>query len=478
MNRIKRIRSAISLALVMMIPCWQAGILPVQARDNADGEKTSAPVEDLRIKNPLINISRDVTLENGLRVIVSEDHSTPVASMVIVYDVGARDEKKGKSGFAHLFEHMMFEGSDNVPKGEFFKHIQSAGGSLNASTHEGYTDYYIKVPSNQIELAFWLESDRMRSLKVTEENFKNQLETVKEEKRLRIDNKPYVPAELELEELIFDNWSNAHPVIGYYEDLEASSVEDVKKFFDTYYVPNNAVLAVVGDVDSDQIEALAKKYFGGIAKGPDPERPKVEEPEQKSPKYLKVKDKHAKLPAFWLAWKAPARREKDSYVLNLLQGVLSMGPSSRLYRRLVKEDQIALTVSCSYEERRGPSNISFFVLTKPGNDPEKVKKVLMEEINKVKTDKVSDEELEKAKNHILKLLFSSGSYYSLQGSLGRAENIAQNAAFFGKPDLVNEDINTYLSLTADDLKRVANQVFSENGVTTVDVVPDSGKLVQ
>ncbi|HMO23562.1 MAG TPA: insulinase family protein, partial [Candidatus Melainabacteria bacterium] len=179
---------------------------------NPASAETADQLTDLQIKNPLIPITRDFKLDNGMRVIVSEDHSTPVASMVIIYDVGARDEIKGKSGFAHLFEHMMFEGSENVPKGEFFKYIQSAGGSLNA--HEGYTDYYVKVPSNQLELAFWLESDRMRSLKVTEENFKNQLDTVKEEKRLRIDNKPYVPAELEMEDLVFDNWSNAHPVIG------------------------------------------------------------------------------------------------------------------------------------------------------------------------------------------------------------------------------------------------------------------------
>lgn len=460
----------ISLSTMLIALGCQLGIVPP-----AHGIEASKPVPtgklELKIKKPLIDVTRDFTLKNGLRVIVSEDHSTPVASMVIVYDVGARDELKGKSGFAHLFEHMMFEGSENVPKGEFFKYVQSAGGELNASTHEGFTDYYVKIPSNQIELAFWLESDRMRSLKVTEENFKNQLETVKEEKRLRIDNKPYVPAELEMEELIFDNWTNAHPVIGYYEDLEASTADDAKRFFNTYYVPNNAVMAVVGDVNADDIEKLANKYFGTIQRGKTPPKPIVDEPEQKEPKLLKVKDKHATQTAFWLAWKAPAKREKDSYVLNLLQGVLAMGPSSRLYRRLVKEDQVALTVSCNYEERRGPSNINFLVLPSPGKDPEKIKAILLEEINKVKEEPISEAELEKAKNHILKLLFSSGSYYSLQGTLGRAENLAQNAAFFGKPDLVNEDIDTYLSLSAEDLKRVAQKVFTQNGITTVDVIP-------
>ena len=467
----------LSLILALSLVISQGTILAPALAESASEEKPKGanPPADLKIKNPLINISSDFTLENGLRVIVSEDHSTPVASMVIVYDVGARDEVKGKSGFAHLFEHMMFEGSENVAKGEFFKYVQSAGGNVNASTHEGYTDYYMKLPSNQIELAFWLESDRMKSLKVTEENFQNQLETVKEEKRLRIDNKPYVPAELEMEELVFDNWSNSHPVIGYFEDLEASSVEDVKKFFNTYYVPNNAVCAIVGDVDSLEIERLAKKYFGPIPKGAEPPRPNVEEPKQTTRKSLKVQDKHAKLPGFWLAWKAPQRRDPDSYCLNLLQGILAMGPSSRLYQRMVKNDQVALSVSCNYEERRGPSNINFFVLVKPGNKPGDLKNILLEEINKVKEGEISKVELEKAKNHMLKLLFSSGSYYSLQGSLGRAENIAQNASFFGKPNLVNEDIERYLKLTVDDLVRVANSVFTEDGITVVDVVPGDGK---
>ena len=465
-------KKVLSLALSLTQLTFTTGLLINTSSQAANAQaKSSEAKSGPTIKNPLIQVTKDFTLDNGLRVIVSEDHSTPVASMVIIYDVGARDEVKGKSGFAHLFEHMMFEGSDNVPKGDFFKYVQAAGGTVNAATHEGYTDYYIKLPSNQIELAFWLESDRMKSLKVTEENFNNQLETVKEEKRLRVDNKPYVPAELEMEELVFDNWANSHPTIGYFEDLEASTAKDAKKFFDTYYVPNNAVMTIVGDVDSANIEKLAKKYFGTIAKGKEPPKPNVEEIVQKTPKSLIVKDKHAKLPAFWLAWKAPQRRDKDSYVLNLIQGVLGMGPSSRLYRRLVKEDKVALGVSSSYEERRGPSNINFFVLTKPGNNPDDVKKIVLEEIQKVKDGKITEQELQKAKNHILKLLFSSNSYYSLQGSLGKAQNLAQNALFFGKPDLVNEDIDIYLKLTTKDLVRVANKVFTKNGITTVDVVP-------
>src|SRR5277367_3326066 len=205
------------------------------------------PIRAADFKSPLIPVSKDFKLANGLRVVISEDHSVPVAALAIVYDVGARNERKGRSGFAHLFEHMMFEGSENVGKTEHFKYVESAGGTLNASTHADFTNYFEKLPSNQIELALWLESDRIRSLKVTEENFQNQLETVKEEKRLRIDNEPYGLASIKMEELLFDNWANGHPVIGDFKDLESSTIGDVRKFFKTYYAPNNAVMAIVGD---------------------------------------------------------------------------------------------------------------------------------------------------------------------------------------------------------------------------------------
>lgn len=429
------------------------------------------------LKNPLIPVTRDVVLKNGLRVIVCEDHSAPVASMCIIYDVGSRDETKGKSGFAHLFEHMMFEGSANAAKGSFFKFIQASGGNLNASTHNDFTDYYEVLPSNQIEIAMWLESDRMKSLAVTEKNFENQLQAVKEEKRLRIDNKPYVPAELKLEETVFDNWGNAHPVIGYFEDLESTNVATVKEFFDTYYMPANAVLVVAGDVDSAAIEAMTKKYFETIPskKLGSIKRPDLSEPAQSKPKYLEVKDAHAKLPAFWMAWKAPKRRDKDSLVLNIIQNMLTTGPSSRLYQRMVKDDQVALSVDGSYEERRGPSQINFFVLYKPDLDKEKIRKILLEEINKMKTGLVSETELQKSKNLILSMYFSSNSHYSLQKSLGRAETVAQYASFFGDPSLFDKDLETYLAITPEDVQRVAQKIFNENGVTIVDVTPVAEK---
>lgn len=424
-------------------------------------------------KAPLIPVTKDFKLKNGLRVLLSEDHTVPVVALVIVYDVGARNEEKGHSGFAHLFEHLMFEGSENVGKTEYFKYIESAGGSLNASTHSDFTNYFEKLPSNQIELALWLESDRMRSLKITEENFQNQLETVKEEKRFRIDNQPYGVASIKLDELVFDNWANGHPVIGNFADLEASTISDVRKFFKTYYAPNNAVMAIVGDFDCDQMQKLVEKYFSTIPSSSTQAKPNVNEPKQTKEKYLKLTDQHAKAPAFWVAWKAPARREANYYALGIIEKLLSAGESSRLYQRMVKGDQNALKVDAGYSERRGPSAFEVFAIVKPDSSPEKVRTSLFSEIEKLKSQPVSQPELEKAKNQIMRDLFASTSYESLQRSVGRAELLAEYASFFGSPALLDKDIASYMAVTPADVQRVAKSIFTKEGTTIVDVFPES-----
>ncbi len=420
-------------------------------------------------KKPLIPVTKDFTLSNGLRVLLSEDHSVPVSALVIVYDTGARNEQKGRSGFAHLFEHMMFEGSENVGKTEYFKYIESAGGSLNASTHADFTNYYEKLPSNQLELSLWLESDRMRSLKVTQENFDNQLETVKEEKRSHIDNQPYTPAMLKFEELLFDNWANAHPVIGSFDDLNASTVADIKQFFKTYYAPNNAVMAMVGDFNSATVQKLVEKYFGDIPRQPSPPEPDVKEPLQTKAKYLKVQDEHAQLPAFLMGWKAPGRREPDYYALGIIEKILSQGDSSRLYQRMVKEDQIALQVSAGLDERRGPSAFEAFVVVKPGHTLDESRKILVSELDRLKHEPVSTKELETAQNQVLRGLLAASSYQSLQRSLGRAELLAEYALFFGNPALLDEDLERYLKVTPQDIQRVASKIFTRDGSTTTDI---------
>ena len=426
-------------------------------------------------KTPLIPVTQDFKLPNGLRVVISEDHSVPVAALASVYDVGARNEVKGHSGFAHLFEHMMFEGSENVAKTEHFKYVEAAGGLLNASTHQDFTNYFEKLPSNQIELALWLESDRMRSLKVTPENLENQLQTVKEEKRSRIDNQPYMPAAIELEEKIFDNWSNQHPVIGYFEDLEASSIKDVKDFFKTYYAPNNATMAIVGDIDPKQVHQWVEKYFASIPAQPHPAAIDVAEPKQTAKKYFKVDDPHAQMPAFWVSWKAPAKREGDYYTLGVIEKLLSTGDSSRLYQSMVKGKQIALRADASYEERRGPGAFEAFVIYKPGTTPDDARKILWTELDKLKAEPVTATELEKAKNQIMRQVFASSSSTSLQRSLTRAELLAEYTSFYGDPSLIDKDLQAYMNVSADDIQRVAKQIFTEEGSTVLDVFPTADK---
>ncbi|HSB11926.1 MAG TPA: pitrilysin family protein, partial [Blastocatellia bacterium] len=199
-------------------------------------------------------------LDNGLRVILSEDHSAPVVAVAVFYDVGSRNEVKGRSGFAHLFEHMMFQGSENIRKSEHFRFVESNGGVMNATTYADHTSYYDFLPSSQLALALWLESDRMRSLKITPANLKNQKEAVKEEKRLSYDNQAYWPALMKMDEMVFRNWTNAHSTIGSMADLDAATVADVSRFFATYYAPNNAVLVIAGDIDPKEAASLVRRY--------------------------------------------------------------------------------------------------------------------------------------------------------------------------------------------------------------------------
>lgn len=461
--------SGYNLPFLSGAPCWAA------ASPTEPQKQTTININGFEIKRPLIPVTADFLLNNGLRVVLSEDHSVPVASVVLIYDVGARNERKGRSGFAHLFEHMMFEGSENIGKTEHFKYIESAGGAVNASTHPDFTNYFDKVPSNQLELALWLESDRMRSLKVTQANFQNQLETVKEEKRSRIDNQPYIPAELQMEELSFDNWANAHPVIGSFEDLEASSIQDIRQFFKINYAPNNAVLAIVGDINPAATRKLVEKYFGTIPRQPQPPRADVSEPPRTKPKYLKLEDKHAQLPGFWMTWKAPPRREGDYYAIGIIEKLLSAGTSSRLYQRMIKGDQIALVSNASYGERRGPALFETFVIFKPPATAEKAREVLWSELEKLKTTPVSKDELDKAKNQLLRDLFSSNSGSSMQRSLGRAEQLAEYTSFFGKPGYFDEDIERYLKVTPQDIQKAAQKLFTKESATVVDVVPSAKK---
>jgi zinc protease len=406
------------------------------------------------------------TLANGLRVVLSRDPAVPVVSVVVYYDVGSRNEKVGRTGFAHLFEHMMFQGSENVPKAAHFQHVFNAGGTMNGTTSTERTNYFETLPANQQPLALWLESDRMHSLKVTQENLDNQRQAVQEEKRLRYDNQPYINAFLLINELIFKNPANAHSTIGSMEDLDAATIDDLREFFRIYYAPNNAVLTIVGDFDSTQAKGLIEKYFEGIPRQPDPPPADVSEPPEISKSQAAYQDKLAPAPAFILGWKIPPRRTPDHYALALAGDLLFAGESSRLYQHLVKGDESVVSIQGEVDDRRGPSALYVFALPKPGEDIPAIREQIFNEIRHLATDGPSAEEMEKLRNTL-----SNDAVRGRQSTLYRAQRIAEYTLYDGDPTLFDHELAYYLKVTADEIKAVTAKYLDVDNRVVLDVVP-------
>jgi predicted Zn-dependent peptidase len=408
----------------------------------------------------------DFTLANGLRVVLSQDHAIPVVSIAVYYDVGSRNEKEGRTGFAHLFEHMMFQGSENVPKAAHFQYIFNAGGTMNGTTSTERTNYFETLPSNYLPLAFWLESDRMRSLKVTQENLDNQRNAVQEEKRLRYDNQPYVNAFIRMNELIFSNPANAHSTIGSMEDLDAATIDDVQQFFRIYYAPNNAVLSVVGDFDPNEARALVEKYFGNIPPQPTPPRVDVSEPVEVAIREETFHDALAPAPAFVLGWKIPERRTPDFYALSLGGTLLFEGDSSRLYQKLVKGDESVVSIEGGIDERRGPSALFVFALPKPGEEPSKIRDQIFEEIKHMAADGPTEAEMEKLRNSLC-----NDAVRGRQSTMYRAQRLAEFALYDSDPHLVDSELDHYLSITAEDIRRAAGRYLDVENRVVLDIVP-------
>lgn len=408
----------------------------------------------------------EFTLANGLRVVLSPDRAIPVVSIAVYYDVGSRNEKEGRTGFAHLFEHMMFQGSENVPKAAHFQYIFNAGGTMNGTTSTERTNYFETLPSNYMPLAFWLESDRMRSLKVTQENLDNQRNAVQEEKRLRYDNQPYVNAFLRMNELIFTNPANSHSTIGSMEDLDAATIDDVKEFFRIYYAPNNAVLTVVGDFDSNEARELVEKYFSNIPAQPKPPSVDVSEPEAVSVLEETFHDPLAPAPAFVLGWKVPERRTPEFYALSLAGTLLFEGDSSRLYQKLVKGDESVVSIEGGVDERRGPSALYIFALPKPGEDVNKIRDQIFDEITRISTDGPSEAEMEKLRNSLC-----NDAVRGRQSTMYRAQRLAEFALYDSDPRLIDSELDQYLSVTAEDIKRAVASYLDVPNRVVLDIVP-------
>ena len=406
------------------------------------------------------------TLGNGLRVILNRDDAVPVVALAVYYDVGSRNEREGRTGFAHLFEHMMFQGSANVKKAEHFQYIMKAGGTMNGTTSSERTNYYETMPANQLPLALWLESDRMRSLAVTQENLDNQREAVKEEKRLRYDNQPYGGIFDMISEMIFKNFANSHSTIGSMEDLDDATVEDVQEFFRVYYAPNNAVLVLSGAFDTETAKQLVETYFGDIPSQPKPPQLDVSEPKEVAETYKEHEDKLAPFPAFLLGWKIPARRTKEFHALYLGGKLLYDGDSSRLYQKLVKGDESVIQLFGFTDERRGPSSIFVGAIPKPESDLSKVRDTIMKEIRDISTDGPSAEEMQKLHNNLI-----NDAVRMRQSSQARAQQIAEFALYDGDPAIINSELEDLLAITPDQIRTTVNEYLNNENRALLDVVP-------
>src|SRR6476661_6238141 len=308
----------------------------------------------------------DTKLANGLRLIVSEDHAAPMFSIVVNYNVGSRNERKGRTGFAHLFEHMMFKGSENVGPGEHPYLMFMNGGNMNGTTSKDRTMYYETLPSNQLDLALFLEADRMRSLAITKDNLDNQRNAVQEERRLGVDNQAYGKTFEKLDELAYENFAYEHSVIGSMADLSAASVDDVAAFFKMYYAPNNAVVGIVGDIDTKTTLAKMEKYFGAIPAQPAPPKVDMTEPPQKEERRLTLEDGLARLPRLDMAYKIPPSSSPDTDALTVLGTILSGGRSSRFYESIVRQKQLSTGVAAGSDGSRGPGLFAISGTALPG----------------------------------------------------------------------------------------------------------------
>jgi zinc protease len=442
---------------------------------------TLATVVCLSAIAPLVNakpVSVPVVyykLPNGLRVVISEDHVAPVVTVGVYYNVGFRVEPKGRTGFAHLFEHMMFQGSANVKKFEHAKFVEANGGSLNGHTDFDYTNYYETLPSNRVETALWLESDRMRSLDVSEENLKNQQNVVSEEIRVNVLNQPYQLFEwIDLWQNAFQNWNNSHNGYGDLVDVNAATIDDVRSFFKTYYAPNNAVLTIVGDVDANEVKKMVEKHFGSIPAQPAPAKPDLSEPAQAKEKRVSQTDKLANLPALATGYHIPAQSSPDFPATALLVLMLQGDDSSRWYQRLVKEKELSLDLTGGLNyfgnefDYNGPMIMTTRTTYKPGRNADDIIREMDAVVAEVAQKGVSEKELADAK-----VRFRSNFYNQLESTFGKAHLLSVLGLFRDDPNQINGLLKPFEGVTNDQIKAVAKKYLVADNRTVINRVPEA-----
>ncbi len=411
----------------------------------------------------------EITLKNGLRVIMHRDSSTPIVAVNVWYHVGSKNEVVGRTGFAHLFEHMMFQGSKSYDA-DYFTPLQEAGANINGSTNSDRTNYYEVVPSNFLELALYMEADRMGGLldAMTQEKLNNQRDVVKNERRQRVDNQPYGTAGERIGEIMFPkghpyNWS----VIGSLDDLSAASLEDVKGFFRQYYVPNNASLVIAGDFDEKQAKQWVEKYFGGIAKGGGITRPNPARPALDKETRVTVEDA-VPLPRVYMVWHSVPQGDKDEAALDMLGSILSNGRGSRLQSNLVYEKKLAQNIGAFNGTREVAGTFQVTATASPNKTLEEIEREINVEIERLQKTPPAADELSRALNQV-----ESGTVFGLQNILGKADSLNSNAVFFGKPDLFQKQLDEYRKVTPADIQRVANTYLVKNRLV-MSFVPRKG----
>jgi predicted Zn-dependent peptidase len=414
----------------------------------------------------------DERLANGLRLIIAVDRLAPVVAVNLWYNVGSKHEVEGKTGFAHLFEHVMFQGSRNVAKAEHMALVQGAGGTMNGSTWLDRTNYYETLPSHQAELALWLEADRMGTLldALNQENLDNQREVVKNEKRWSYDNRPYGSWYEKIQGHLYPpDHPYHHTTIGSMEDLDAASIEDVSAFFRTYYTPNNAVLSVVGDVDPDDIRRWTDRYFGGIPANPDiPRLGDLSLPAVIGTEVRETVHDRVPLPRVYIGFRAPAFGDDRLDALDIAAQVLAGGKGSRLHRRLVREERIAQDVALVALGFVGGASICVgWATLRPGIPVERVEAALHEELDRLTTETISDDELARAR-----ALIETEELGGLSRVEERADRLSMYATLFDDPDLINRMLPRYLSITADQIRQAAADTFRADNRVVLTYLPE------
>jgi zinc protease len=406
------------------------------------------------------------TLENGMDVILHQDNTAPVVITAVMYHVGAKDEQADRTGMAHFFEHLLFEGTKNIERGEWFKIVSANGGSNNANTTDDRTYYYEIFPSNNVELGLWMESERLLHPVINQIGVDTQNEVVKEEKRLRVDNQPYGNLLAEIKKLMFKKHPYKGTTIGEMEHLDAATLEEFQAFNKKFYSPNNATLVVAGDINSSEVKKMIDKYFGPIPRGEEIVRQKIEEDPITEVRKGTAYDANIQIPAIVAAYRTPSQKDRDSYVLNMISTYLSEGKSSVLYKKLVDDKKMALAVQAVNLSQEDYGTYALFALPLGDVQLSTLLAEMDEEIEKIKTDLISERDFQKIQNQYENNFVNSNS--SIAGIAG---SLATYHVLYGDINLINNEIEIYRSITREEIREVAKKYLNKNARVELEYLP-------